>query len=77
MLFRHTEVVVYDNEYYFGGGIQQSPAGSIPYGTSIKAVDLGVTHLPKDVVEMYLQEIIPLYTTETYSLLTHSFIMKL
>ncbi|KAK7860042.1 desumoylating isopeptidase 1 [Quercus suber] len=69
---RHTGVVVYGNEYYFGGGIQHAPAGSTPYGTPIRMVDLGVTHVSKDVVEMYLQEISPRYTAETYSLLTHN-----
>lgn len=68
----HTGVVVYGNEYYFGGGIQHSLAGSTPYGTPIRVVDLGVTHVPKDVFEMYLQEISPRYTAETYSLLTHN-----
>ncbi|XP_041005582.1 desumoylating isopeptidase 1-like [Juglans microcarpa x Juglans regia] len=68
----HTGVVVYSNEYYFGGGIQQAPAGLTPYGTPIRVFELGVTHVPKDVFEMYLQEISPRYTAETYSLLTHN-----
>ncbi|XP_008235492.1 PREDICTED: desumoylating isopeptidase 1 [Prunus mume] len=68
----HTGVVVYGNEYYFGGGIQHAPAGSTPYGTPIRVVELGVTHVPKDVFEMYLQEISPRYTAETYSLLNHN-----
>lgn len=68
----HTGVVVYGYEYFFGGGIQHLPAGTTPYGTPIKVVELGVTHVPKDVFEMYLQEISPRYTAETYSLLTHN-----
>ncbi|CAN4115814.1 unnamed protein product [Withania somnifera] len=68
----HTGVVVYGHEYYFGGGIQHAPAGMTPYGTPVQVVDLGVTHVPKDVFEMYLQEISPRYTEETYSLLTHN-----
>lgn len=64
--------MVYGNEYYFGGGIQHSRAGSTPYGTPIRVVDLGVTHVPKDVFETYLEEISPRYTAETYSLLTHN-----
>ncbi|XP_012476328.1 uncharacterized protein LOC105792344 isoform X1 [Gossypium raimondii] len=68
----HTGIVVYGNEYYFGGGIQHIPAGTAPYGRPIKAIDLGVTHVPKDLFEMYLQEISPRYTAETYSLLTHN-----
>ncbi|GFZ17615.1 PPPDE putative thiol peptidase family protein [Actinidia rufa] len=68
----HTGVVVYGNEYYFGGGIQHCTAGTTPYGNPIKVVDLGVTHVPKDVFEMYLREISPRYTAEAYSLLTHN-----
>lgn len=68
----HTGVVVYGHEYYFGGGIQSSPAGTTPYGSPIRVVDLGVTHVPKDVFEVYLEEIGPRYTAETYSLLTHN-----
>ncbi|KAL6953546.1 hypothetical protein U1Q18_033846 [Sarracenia purpurea var. burkii] len=68
----HTGVVVYGNEYYFGGGIQHFPAGTTPYGIPIRVVDLGVTHVPKDLFEIYLQEIGPRYSAETYSLLTHN-----
>ncbi|KMT05606.1 hypothetical protein BVRB_7g167470 [Beta vulgaris subsp. vulgaris] len=68
----HTGVVVYGNEYYFGGGIQQSPAGSTPYGTPMRIVELGITHVPQDVFESYLEEISPRYTAETYSLLNHN-----
>ncbi|XP_054782524.1 uncharacterized protein LOC129289788 [Prosopis cineraria] len=68
----HTGIVVYGNEYYFGGGIQYSPAGSTPYGTPLRVVELGVTHVPKDVFETYLDEISPRYTAETYNLLTHN-----
>ncbi|CAL1361616.1 unnamed protein product [Linum trigynum] len=68
----HTGVVVYGNEYYFGGGIQKDAAGMTPYGTAIKVVELGVTHVPQNVFEMYLDEISSRYTAETYSLLKHN-----
>ncbi|KAL9992142.1 putative PPPDE peptidase domain-containing protein [Helianthus debilis subsp. tardiflorus] len=68
----HTGVVVYGTEYYFGNGIQQIPAGTAPYGTPLRVIDLGVTHVPKDMFEMYLQEISPRYTQETYSLMSHN-----
>ncbi|CAI9107447.1 OLC1v1006798C1 [Oldenlandia corymbosa var. corymbosa] len=68
----HTGIGVYGNEYYFGGGIQNTPVGKTPYGTPIRVIDLGVTHVPQDVFEMYLQEISPRYTQQTYSLLTHN-----
>lgn len=68
----HTGIVVYGNEYYFSGGLQHAPVGTTPYGTPVRVVDIGVTHVPKDVFEMYLQEISPRYTAESYSLLTHN-----
>lgn len=69
---RHTGVVVYGNEYFFGGGIQHLPVGRTPYGTPIRTVELGESHVPKDVFEMYLEEISPRYTAESYNLLTHN-----
>lgn len=68
----HTGIVVYGNEYYFGGGIQRAPAGSTQYGTPMRIVELGTTHVPQDLFESYLEEIRPRYTAETYSLLTHN-----
>lgn len=68
----HTGIVVYGNEYYFGGGIQHDLAGRTPYGKPMRSIDLGTTHVPKDVFEMYLEEISPRYTAETYSLLSHN-----
>ncbi|KAL5082547.1 hypothetical protein RYX36_010968 [Vicia faba] len=59
-------------EIDYGSGIQHCPAESIPYGTPLKVVDLGATHVPKDVFEIYSQEICPRYLAETYSLLTHN-----
>lgn len=68
----HTGVVVYGNEYFFGGGIQHAPAGKTPYGIPVQVVDLGITHVPKDVFEEYLQEISPRFTAEAYNLLRHN-----
>ncbi|KNA24926.1 hypothetical protein SOVF_011190 [Spinacia oleracea] len=68
----HTGIVVYGNEYFFGGGIQHAPAGSTQYGTPMRVVELGTTYVPQDVFESYLEEIGPRYTAETYSLLAHN-----
>ena len=65
-------MVVYGNEYFFGGGIQSTPAGSTPYGRPLRVVELGVTHLPREVFEDYLRAIATRYTAETYRLLTHN-----
>lgn len=65
-------MVVYGIEYYFGGGIQCDPVGMTPYGTPIRVIELGVTHVPKEVFEEYLREIGPRFTAETYKLLSHN-----
>lgn len=69
---RHTGVVVYGREYYFGGGIQQGQPGRTPYGTPVRVEDLGVTHVPREVFEDFLREIGPRYTPATYKLLSHN-----
>ncbi|CAM0942984.1 unnamed protein product [Alopecurus aequalis] len=68
----HTGVVVYGKEYFYGGGIQCTPAGATQYGRPVRVVDLGVTHLPVEVFEDYLRDIAPRYTAETYRLMTHN-----
>jgi hypothetical protein len=72
LMARHTGVVVYGKVYYFGGGIQHSPTGQTQYGKPCKVVDLGVTHVPMEMFEEFLEEISPRYTAETYSLLHHN-----
>ena len=69
---RHTGIYVYGNEYYFGGGIQSSPGGQTPYGRPYKTIELGLTQIPKEMFEDYLQEISPRYTAQTYNLLHHN-----
>ncbi|KAL4571916.1 hypothetical protein LXL04_018683 [Taraxacum kok-saghyz] len=68
----HTGIVVYGTEYYFGGGILQTPVGTAPYGTPVQMIELGVTKIKQDAFEAYLKEISPRYTHETYSLLKHN-----
>ncbi|PKU72242.1 desumoylating isopeptidase 1 [Dendrobium catenatum] len=68
----HTGIVVYGNEYYFGAGIQHDPVGRTPYGVPLRSVELGVTHVPKEIFEDYLKEISSRYTAETYRLLSHN-----
>lgn len=64
--------MVYGNEYYFGSGIHCDRVGATPYGKPLRVIELGFTHVPKDVFEIYLQEISPRYTAETYKLLSHN-----
>ncbi|XP_020578998.1 desumoylating isopeptidase 1 [Phalaenopsis equestris] len=69
----HTGIVVYGNEYYYGAaGIQHDPVGRTPYGVPLRSVELGLTHVPKEIFDDYLLEISSRYTPETYRLLTHN-----
>ena len=64
--------MVYGIEYYFGGGILETPVGTAPYGTPIEMIELGVTKIKKDDFVSYLKDISPRYTHETYNLLKHN-----
>ncbi|XP_015697192.1 desumoylating isopeptidase 1-like isoform X2 [Oryza brachyantha] len=68
----HTGMVVYGREYFFGGGIQKDHPGRTQFGTPVRVEDLGVTHVPREVFEDFLQEISPRYTPATYSLLSNN-----
>ncbi|CAF1945552.1 BnaCnng47270D [Brassica napus] len=56
----HTGIVVYGNEYFFGGGIQYLPAGTTPYGAPLRTVELGESHVPKDGPVRLLTQVIHL-----------------
>lgn len=50
--------------------MENAAVGTTLYRIPIYVVDLGVAHVPKDVIEMYLQEIFYCYTAAgTLSLL--------
>jgi len=53
----HTGIVVYNTEYFFGGGIQRLPPGMTPYGVPVKKIELGTTTIEKDVFEQFLQSL--------------------
>ncbi|WZZ69820.1 hypothetical protein YC2023_081190 [Brassica napus] len=57
---KHTGIVVYGNEYFFGGGIQYLPAGTTPYGAPLRTVELGESHVPKDGPVRLLTQVIHL-----------------
>ena len=69
---RQTGVVVSGKEYFFGGGIQKEHPGRTPYGTPVRVEDLGVTHVPREIFEDFLQDISPRYTPATYNLLSNN-----
>nr|GEV25862.1 hypothetical protein [Tanacetum cinerariifolium] len=40
-------------EYFYGAGIQQCRARTTQYMTPLRVINLGVTHVPKDVLQIY------------------------
>lgn len=52
----HTGIVVYNTEYFFGGGIQKMPPGMTPYGTPVQKIELGTTSLDKLVFDEFVTE---------------------
>ncbi|GIL71498.1 hypothetical protein Vretimale_2636 [Volvox reticuliferus] len=66
----HTGVVVGGIEYFFGGGVQHCIAGQTPFGQPLRTVELGVTHLGKDVREELLADLSSRFTPQDYNLIT-------
>jgi len=68
----HTGIGLYGKEYFYGPGILNVPIGSSPFGTPLEVLELGTTHVPKDVFKEYLQGIASRYSMLTYSLLNRN-----
>jgi len=69
---RHTGIGLYGREYFFGPSIHNVPTGRSPFGTPLEVLELGTTHVPKDVFEEYLQGIASRYSMFKYSLLNRN-----
>ncbi|XP_064647934.1 uncharacterized protein LOC135500382 [Lineus longissimus] len=70
----HTGILVYDEEYYFGGGGIEScpPCGTI-LGEPDEAVDLGDTQVPQELFWEYLTALSSeRFRPETYNLFDHN-----
>eukprot|EP00282_Hemiselmis_andersenii_P024451 CAMPEP_0172019268 /NCGR_PEP_ID=MMETSP1041-20130122/12546_1 /TAXON_ID=464988 /ORGANISM="Hemiselmis andersenii, Strain CCMP439" /LENGTH=150 /DNA_ID=CAMNT_0012674431 /DNA_START=48 /DNA_END=497 /DNA_ORIENTATION=- len=68
----HTAIVVHGREWFFGGGIQSAVPGTTQYGHPVQRVPLGRTHIPREVMEEFLEEISPRFTFETYHVLSNN-----
>ena len=64
----HTGIVVYNKEYYFGGGICSGPPKQTPYGFPTKIEVIGETQIPQEIFHQFLQELSPKFTMSTYDL---------
>ena len=68
----HTGIIAFGEEWYFGGGIQRGTPGFTHFGRPLRVLDLGETHLPREVFEEFLVDIAPRFTMQTYNLLRHN-----
>ena len=58
--------------FYFGGGIQCGHPGGTHFGRPLQVIDVGETHIPREVFDEFLVEISPRFTMQTYNLLRHN-----
>ena len=68
----HTGVIVFGKEYYFGGGICSDPIGQTPYGTPVKAEDIGETEIPEELFEEFLNDLKSKYTEDNYDIIKNN-----
>ncbi|GLE04436.1 hypothetical protein PINS_up013378 [Pythium insidiosum] len=71
----HTGVMVYGQEYFYGGGIQMMAPELVVarYGMQpVQQIPLGETRVPRDQFEAFLRSISPRFTAETYDLLRNN-----
>lgn len=71
----HTGIVVFGNEYYFGGGIQCLRAGVFAASQNmqpVEVIDLGLTSRTQQELEAFLRSVSDRFTMQTYDLLTNN-----
>ena len=68
----HTSVIVYEKEYFYGGGIQSDNPGATPYGPPARKIEMGSTCIPQSVFHDFLNEIAPRFSPDQYDLFKHN-----
>ena len=68
----HTSLIVYGNEYFFGGGICIGKPKCTPYGIPIKESVFGKTTKTQEEFEKYLKTIDDRYNEQTYHILKYN-----
>jgi hypothetical protein len=70
---RHTGIVVYGKEWFFGGdGIQYVSPGGTMMGPPHKVEDLGTTEIPQDLFVEYLKDVKDKFNSLTYDLFNNN-----
>ncbi|KND03977.1 uncharacterized protein SPPG_01426 [Spizellomyces punctatus DAOM BR117] len=68
----HTSVVVYGTEHYFGQGVMESMPGRTHHGVPLQVIDMGRTHIPRDMFLEYLDGMKKHWTADKYHLLDNN-----
>ncbi|KFA77714.1 hypothetical protein S40288_00466 [Stachybotrys chartarum IBT 40288] len=68
----HTSIELQGREYVYDGGIIAIRPGSSHLGQPLQKLHLGITNLPMDVIEEYLDSVRPIFTVESYDLFRHN-----
>ena len=68
----HSAVVVYGVEYYFCAVIMRSRPVQTMHGQPLEKIALGMTSIPQEIFEEFLNEISPQWQPEKYSLLRNN-----
>lgn len=71
----HTGIVVFGQEYFFGGGVQTLPTGVFAQSQNLPVVemqDMGTTTRTKAELETYLRSISSQFTQATYDLINNN-----
>jgi len=71
----HTGIVVYDREYFFGGGIQHLPKGQFATSQNIeiyKEIDMGYTDIQQDMFHEYLATLYKKHNQDTYNIIKNN-----
>lgn len=68
----HTSLVVFNHEYFFGGGICIEYPLSTMYGTPVQQIPMGTTSKTAEEFHNYLIDLSPKYTMNSYNLISHN-----
>lgn len=66
---RHTSVVVFGREIFYGQGIMEARPGTTHHGQPFQVIDCGTTHIDSDTFQEYLVSLDEAYTPQKYHLL--------
>jgi desumoylating isopeptidase 1 len=69
----HTGIVVFGNEYFYGGGVCKMPPGQTPFGTPLEKIMLGKTSKSQSEFEVFLMKVgQSKFRADTYNLITNN-----